>query len=996
MSVSGDDRSMWRALLQRLVATPREGRAAVLRGRDGSQALLELATEVESLASTHVQEAITAAEVLVDVSDQLGTIGARARARRLAGQALAYGARLDESLEFLASAATLAESDGELVEAARARLTSLHPLGMLGRLEEAVAVGTRARGELERAGQPGLAARASHNLGNIERSRGNAAASLEHLAVAGAAFSGEPIQLALVENSRAHTLLSIDDFAGAERSFRTALELLQRSGGGFAATVVGSNLADLLARQGRLSEALAAFEIARRALAEDAAPGHRARIAVEEADALEACALPDEALRSYDAAIPALRAVGHRGDLLRALIGRGRVLIRLRRDADAAISLDEGGDIAWSLADSRSVATIDLLHGELLLRRGEVAAAESILRSAISRLRDRPVTRLIATIHLADAALVRADWSGAVALLDSAIEDAAEREVNPLRADLLHRRGRARRAVGDRDGAIADLSESIAIIERLRGGLQSDRLRVAFLGNRISVYQELVGLLVAGGPEAPVASLLIVERAKSRALLDLLRNVAEGAALEQPETTDPPDPPDPTERAIAQEIERIQREISILYSRLAGEGDDDRRSVSSPGWRAGLVTREAALETLERRMVATRSRGVQLESPADMATMQRALSPNEVLVEYFVADGVVLAWILRDTKVALVSTGIRERAVEDAVVRLQFQVGRSLREADRVVSPSGRHADDLRAELKSLHDLLLSPLDKALDGAERLIVAPHGVLHIVPFAALFDGEAHLVERIECVSTPSASIWAGGRGRRAARGGAGPLVVGVSDDAAPRIADEARAVGAFLGTAPLLGGAATVAEVRSRLGSASLAHIACHGFFSAAAPLQSGLRLADGWLTVRDILRLRLEAELVVLSGCDTGRSAISRGDELLGLVRSFLGAGASSMVVSLWSACDSSTAELMTTFHSTLANRPSAAPCTIARTAAALRHAQLAMLASRSNPIHWGHFIATGIATGFAGGIAPGIATGIPSGMGQPGLQAVDEREKNT
>lgn len=975
MSVSGEDRSMWRALLQRLVATPRDGRAALLRGRDGSQALLELAAEIETLVSTNVQEAITAAEALVEVADEVGTIRARARARRLAGQALAYGARLAESLELLTSAAAIAESDGELVEAARARLTSLHPLGMLGRLDEAVTVGTRARGELERAGQPALAARASHNLGNIERSRGNAAASLAHLDSAGAAFTGEPIQRALVENSRAHTLLSIDDFAGAERSFRIALDLLRQGGGGFGATVVAGNLADLLARQGRLSEALVEFEVARRALADDAAPGHRARIAVEEADALEACALPEEALRSYDTAIPALRAAGHRADLLRALIGRGRVLIRLRRDADAALALDEAGDIAWSLAETRSVATIDLLHGELLMRRGEVAAAESLLRSAVSRLRDRPVARLTATIHLADAALMRGEWTGAVALLDSAIADAAALGVEPLRADLLHRRGRARRALGERDGALADLTESIAIVERLRGSFQSDRLRVAFLGDRISVYQELVGLLVEGGPEAPVASLLIVERAKSRALLDLLRSVVEGTGLELPETNDP------AERAIADEIQRIQREINILYARLAGERDEDRRSVASPRWREGLISREATLETLERRLIATRGHAAPFQAPTDITALQRALHQNEVLVEYFVADGEVLAWIVRNSHVSLIRGVARERVVEDAVARLQFQVGRSLREAGRTTSPAGRYANDLRAELKSLHHLLVAPLGTALEGADRLIIAPHGVLHIVPFAALFDGDTHLLERIECVSTPSASIWAGGRSGRKPRRGTGPLVVGVSDAAAPRIADEARAVGLLLGTTPLLGEDATIADVSMRLRGASLAHIACHGFFSAAAPLQSGLRLADGWLTVRDILRLTLEADLVVLSGCDTGRSVISRGDELLGLVRGFLGAGATSMVVSLWSACDSSTAELMTTFHSTLGQRPAAEPCTIGQTAAALRHAQRAMLESRSNPIHWAPFIATGIATGLATGISTGTATRIATSI---------------
>ncbi|HBY97842.1 MAG TPA: hypothetical protein DEP84_28525, partial [Chloroflexi bacterium] len=180
-----------------------------------------------------------------------------------------------------------------------------------------------------------------------------------------------------------------------------------------------------------------------------------------------------------------------------------------------------------------------------------------------------------------------------------------------------------------------------------------------------------------------------------------------------------------------------------------------------------------------------------------------------------------------------------------------------------------------------------------------------------------------------------------------------LVVGVPDAVAPQIGDEARRVAEVLGTDRLLLGASATAErVALAARQAQVIHLACHGRFLAASPLASGLKLADRWLTVRDIYALRLQAALVTLSGCETGRTAISWGDELVGLVRGFFAAGAPSLVVSLWTVNDESTAELMTGFYNAWR---AGAPI-----AAALRAAQCELLATRPHPVFWAPFILVG------------------------------------
>jgi CHAT domain-containing protein len=93
------------------------------------------------------------------------------------------------------------------------------------------------------------------------------------------------------------------------------------------------------------------------------------------------------------------------------------------------------------------------------------------------------------------------------------------------------------------------------------------------------------------------------------------------------------------------------------------------------------------------------------------------------------------------------------------------------------------------------------------------------------------------------------------------------------------------------------------------------HLATHGDFRADNPLFSGLVLADGWLTTLDVFNLRLKASLVTLSACQTGRTVVGGGDELLGLMRAFLSAGASALVLSQWAVEDRCTAQLMQAFY---------------------------------------------------------------------------------
>ncbi len=184
------------------------------------------------------------------------------------------------------------------------------------------------------------------------------------------------------------------------------------------------------------------------------------------------------------------------------------------------------------------------------------------------------------------------------------------------------------------------------------------------------------------------------------------------------------------------------------------------------------------------------------------------------------------------------------------------------------------------------------------------------------------------------------------------------MVGVADEAAPFIDSEIRAVAdAFPHARVLTGAEATVERLRSEGCKADLIHLACHGRFSPEAPMSSGLRLADRWLTVRDVYGLRLAGAVVVLSGCDTGRAAIGGGDDLTGLARGFFAGGASQLLMSLWPTHDESTGELVADVYNMWHNQVSPPEGGLAH---ALCSAQQALIPGCPHPAHWAPFMLLG------------------------------------
>jgi CHAT domain-containing protein len=315
---------------------------------------------------------------------------------------------------------------------------------------------------------------------------------------------------------------------------------------------------------------------------------------------------------------------------------------------------------------------------------------------------------------------------------------------------------------------------------------------------------------------------------------------------------------------------------------------------------------------------------VQVDAP------QPHLDADTLLIEYFVARGALVAFLVT-------AEGVEARRLPAGLGRVQRLLQLlwlNVRSVPRS-SPTriAALATNARGLLSQLHDALVAPFADILADYPRLIVVPHGTLHYLPFHALHDGHAYLLERHLISYLPGASLLRYIYEPRPAGGDL--LAVGHSfDGALPHTVEEARAVAAVLGGQVMLEAEATPARLEALAGDCRVLHLATHGDFRPDNPLFSGLALEQGWLTTLDIFRLRLQASLVTLSACQTGRSVVGGGDELLGLMRAFLYAGAKSLALTLWAVEDRSAAALMTAFYEKLSQGW--------EKGAALRHAQLA------------------------------------------------------
>ncbi len=583
--------------------------------------------------------------------------------------------------------------------------------------------------------------------------------------------------------------------------------------------------------------------------------------------------------RALDLGLQSLRMARELGDRQReahALWEVGNSAMQLGRWQDAQGYLHEAIRRYEALGVTARLANIYWCQGFLHHLLGDEVASEVAYRRGLaiaqSPEHSDPPVAMDLFWYLGILYQTQGRWEEALASYERAI-DLAHQLRNQHSLTLIHfRRGDVLRRRGRLDEAFAAYREAIDGLEALRGVTEGEAIKIGLVGTTQQLYEAMVLLCLE--QDRPDEAFDYVERARSRAFLDTLMR-------KSPELYD----------AVAQPVATLAE----IQARLP----------------------EGAL-LLEYFTVGVLPRGEHLlnKLPPENARLREHLTlPPQILIF--------------------------------AVARDRFEVHRaalnpnSLRPQPGEAGPGRRL---LHAHLLAhLYERLVAPVRRLLAGRDLLYLIPHGPLHYVPFAALRPaaGAGLLDEGGPALAlAPSATILLRNCLDRPAGRAEGFLALGYNDEGedALRYAEvEARHLARLAGgrawTGPAPKGERLLAEGRR----ARWLHFAGHAVFDPHDPLGSTLRLGAGdALSARAIIDgLDLDAELVTLSACTTGLSHVVPGDELLGLQRAFLYAGAPTVVCTLWEADDVVALLVMERFYADLREgRPAAA---------ALRDAQLAV-----------------------------------------------------
>lgn len=926
-----------------LLDLPPAQRLATLRSDPhAADTLARLCESVKQLVLTDLERSLEMSESIADLAESLGEPRGLSRALAARAHVLAYANRFEESVALAERAQGVAEVAGAGFEAAAALLASVQARARLGRLPEAAAAAEEAGARFDALGEAIWAAKARVNAGVLARMQDDPEAALTHLRAARPAFAGQPIVLAQIESNAAEAMVDLNRFGEAAAAFSAALVALESAGSNRAAAIAEGNLADVLNRQGRAAEALRHFEHALRTLERESAAGDRARLQLERAEALATIGLHDDARRAGEQAVAALDAAGMAWESARARLGLGRALLALGRPADAGAMIREAAARFEGIGHATGVLRALALLVRIPVEHRGVPDLASRLGAGLAAVEGRAADTAagLAAVAALHAELGRDEPSDAA--LSRAIELARGADLRPVLLDLLHTRGRLRLRRGDHASALADLATAMELVDHLRGVLPADRFRAALQGVHAPVYEDFAGTALASGTAADhAAAFQASERSRSRALLELMDR---GIGLSEREA-EPARAAGVAQAALFDEWRAWRDELNAIYSRL-GLGARDAGAAART-WSARAAEAERRLSEIESRLAAMRGYAEAYRLPASYEEVRGSLVAGDALVAYFRVHGSLVAFVVRpDAPLSVTALG-EAAAVASLLDAWDLQAGRArARGLDRP-DDGGRLAAGARRALAPLHDALLRPLIPSLQDTARLVVCPWGRLHAVPFEALWDGERYAAERWTLSRTLSASLLtslpspvADGR----------PLVVAVPDEAAPGIADEGEDVAATLSGATVLRGHdATAQRFAAAAAGAPLLHVACHSTLSHESPLSARLRLADRWLTVRDLYTLNLPGSVVVLTGCATAQGHASAGDEAFGLVRGFFGAGASAVVASLWPVHDATTRRFVSDMYA--AWRGGSA------LSAALAAAQRGMIRAGAHPAKWAPFI---------------------------------------
>ena len=844
--------------------------------------------------------------------------------------------RLKSAANNLSRSAELFHAEGKITESAHSNVAMLLALAMLGRYDEAVSVGNVALQIFLEVGDELAAGKIELNLSNIAARRERHADSEKLCMSAMKRFAriGENEWQTMAENGLANTYSDIGEVRKAEKYYRSALKKARGAGMLVTEAEIEASLGNLCRSRGQYQEALSFLELSRSKYERLNMPNPSVIAELEIADIYSELNLYPESAEAYERLIPVLTRLKLRADEARARINFGRVLHSLKRTNESrrhlrkAIRLFalEGNRIGQANGLLVS-ASVDSSIGRLTAAAESVAKAKSLLMVQHSRRRTLNANWLSAEIdRMAGRSFA------ASAAFNEILPETRQLNERLVEIATLGSLGKIAAESGEYRLAITRLSKAVRAIESLRAPLPGEEFRRAIVADKMAAYDDLAQIYISQGKLSQAFQL--VERARSRSLDELIIN----ASAKEKDLL-----------KISSTMIEIRERLNWNYSRQEKSEAEELGRLKSES--AELEKQLAELRRRNQSASTLPVRSGKRPNDVDLAGIKAKLTKDRALIEFVIFAGEISAFVLTDRKLRYVEELSTVPEIESMVDDLRYQFS-ALRFGANNVGPFAsilkKKTDSI---LQRLNQRLIEPLIDLI-GNRDLVISPAGILNYVPFAALFDGSQYLLNSRKIVFSPSARIWLELSTRRN-RSIVPAVLFGFADERIPLVNEEIGALARIMSqSTAYTGQRANVESFAAEAPNAGLLHIACHGQFRPDNPMYSSLSLADGRATVNDILSMRIKAELVTLSACETGVSKVYPGEEVVGLARGFLAAGASNVILSLWNVNDKTTSRLMLHLYEEKQRGRSIA--------ASLRSAQKMFIERGEHPYYWASFILVG------------------------------------
>ncbi len=836
---------------------------------------------------------------------------------------------------------------------------------------------------------PFLAARTERRIANLLDDLGEVCAAVKHFERSFELYGSydNGWELAALYNDAGYSFRLLGEAERARDLYERAIAVSEPIGNRLAIGVALNNLGIL---HDSLGEPQKALDYHDRALAEWRELGYRSRQATSLHN-LGVCytslGRTEEGRRFLDEALAIRTDLGKPSRLATTLTALGWVRALEGDRAGALEAYGEALTLRQAAGDRQGEAVTLELIGSAYHEAGDGDRALGAYRDALEALADTGNLQDEAYLVLA-AGRVHAERGDIEAALQNG-RRALElfRRLGDLNgeASALVALARSEQRRGAPEAARGYVEAGLKIVESVRSRLQSTALRSSYLARRHDDFGVLIDVLMELG-EAERA-FLASERVRARGLLE------EMTGGRPRHSVSPPGSP---------QGDRVPPELLVRERRLRAriQAKEDRRisllSAGTSSEEAERLEEELGTLLLDYEKLRGEIRGLpSVPAPLTLEEVRKLLDEGTLLLVYTLGEERSFLWTI----------GLD--SFEAHVLGPRSEIEVLARQVAEILPFSRRRGYRRQAEMASraLSDAVLAPV-AAVPTGKRLAVVADGALLLVPFAALPipGGTAPLLVKHEVVSLPSVSVLASLRERRGRTPPSGLLAVvadpvfgpddsrlGADGDAEetavddeltrsagdfgvkgferlPYSGEEARALLALARGAPSFRAldfdANRTVITGGALSGYRIVHFATHGLLNTRHPSLSGLVLAlvdeagrprDGFLRLHEIADLELEADLVVLSACRTALGKEVRGEGMLGLPRGFFHAGASRVVVSLWSVNDRATSVLMERFYRGMLDEGLPA-------AAALRRAQLTMLEDDAwdAPYFWAPFVVQG------------------------------------